>query len=217
MHKDKPKPGAKSAKACRLAGEERQWLTLKIRVEQMLHPKRLAHCYAVADESVAMGRRFGGDVVKLAFAGILHDAAKELGDGKLLAIGEAQGLIVDEAERENPSLLHGPVCAWLAQHEWGIADPIVLECIRFHTVAEANMGLEACIVFMADLIEPGREYTGVDLLRKLCRKDLRAAMIEALEQTFVYLERKKLPLHGGARRCLDWLRGEGGRAWTARS
>jgi predicted HD superfamily hydrolase involved in NAD metabolism len=211
------KAGAEGARVCRMAGLESLWLDIESRVMQMLRPKRLVHSYAVADESVAMGHRFGGDVVKLALAGLLHDAAKEQGNDKLTALGEAHSLITDASERANSSLLHGPVCAWLAQNEWGISDPVILECIRYHTTASPDMSLEACIVFMADLIEPGRAYTGVEILRKLCREDLRAAMIEAIEQTFNYLDYKKLPLHGGTQRCLAWLREGGGKTWKAKT
>lgn len=210
-------PGSKAELACIEAGAAEAWRSLKGRAEGMLQGKRLAHSLAVADESVIMGLRFGGDPVRLALAGLVHDGAKRLDDGELIAIGEAEGLIGDPAQRESPSLLHGPVGAWLAEHEWGISDPVILESIRYHTTGEADMGLEACIVFMADLVEPGRDYDGVEVLRKMCREDLRAAMIEAIEQTFVYLERKKQPVHAGTARCLAWLKEERGIPWTARN
>ena len=76
------------------------------------------------------------------------------------------------------------------------------------------MSKEACIVFMADLIEPGRDYQGVDVLRRLCREDLWAAMVEALTQTLEYLEREKKPLHSGTLRCLKWLQEERSIEWT---
>jgi ribosome silencing factor RsfS/YbeB/iojap len=171
---------------------------------------RLLHSLLVADEAVIMGRRFGGDLTRLALAGLLHDGAKEMPTPALLALAEAQGLITDPAERARPSILHGPVAAWLAERHWGISDPVILEAIRFHTTGGPGMSREACIIFMADLIEPSRDYPGVELLRRLCRQDLRAAMIEAINQTFDYLARKKQPVHAGMTRCLEWLRQEKG-------
>jgi len=217
MRPESAPPGGESERACLTAGAQSRWLSLKARMERELGPLRLAHSLAVADEAVGMGRRFGGDLLKLALAGLLHDGAKELGAANLLTLGEEWGLIGDPAERENPSLLHGPVGAWLAAERWGIGDPVILECIRYHTTGEAGLSREACIVFMADLIEPGRKYEGVDVLRQLCQENLRSAMIEALEQTFVYLERKKKPLHSGALRCLAWLKDKGGVKWKARN
>jgi len=217
MHSEERPAGEESASVCRLAGVEDQWISLKNRMAIVLQPERVVHSLAVADESVAMGHCFGGDLVKLAFAGLLHDGAKELSAVELLAFAEAKALVADPSERENPSVLHGPVGAWIARSAWGIDDPIILESIHYHTTGESNMSLEACIVFMADLIEPGRRYTGVEVLRRLCREDLRAAMIEAIVQTFDYLERKKLPCHGGTQRCLAWLEKGRSISWKARN
>jgi len=210
--------GDKAAEVCRLAGADAQWNTLYSLMLRMLKPKRLTHSLEVADASVEMGRIFDGDTHKLAIAGLLHDGAKELGDERLLTLAEAHDLFSDQVEKDSPFLLHGPVASWLAAREWGIDDPVVLESIRLHTTGAAGMSKEACIVFLADLIEPGRHYTGVEVLRRLCREDLKAAMIEALEQTLEYLERAQRPLHGGTMRCLTWLNGEGsGLIWKARS
>ena len=185
---------------------------------QTLKRKRFLHSLGVADTAVALGKLFGGDLAKLALAGLLHDAAKELDDAQLLAIGTGEGLITDPAERDCPDLLHGPVSAWMARREWGIDDPIILEAIHFHTFGKPDMCKEACIVFMADLIEPGRTYKDAVILRQLCREDLRGAMIKAIEQTYVYLERKKRPVHGATPLCHRWLVDERSLAveWKAR-
>ena len=205
------------ALVCRLAGIGDQWDSLKAKLGDRLSENRYIHSQLVADTAVAMGRAFGGDLVKLALAGLLHDGAKELGNEKLLAIGEAEGLITDLAEKENPYLLHGPVGAWMAQSEWEITDSIILEAIRLHTTGEAGMSKEACIVFMADLIEPKRAYRGVEVLRQLCREDLQAGMIEAITQTYTYLARGNRPLHQGMARCLAWLKEERGIEWKVKN
>ena len=189
---------------------------LRAQMEQRLGPGRFRHSVAVAEEAVTMADLFGGDRTKVMIAGLIHDCAKDMAPADMLALAEKEGLLTDPAERENPSLLHGPVGAWEAPRLWGVADPVILDAVRYHTFGAHNMSLEACIIFMADLIEEGRDYNGVHVLRQLCREDLQAAMIEAIEQTFVYLERVRLPLHGGTLRCLDWLKKERGISWKAR-
>ena len=206
--------GTLAEEVCRLAGGAHRWQSLMAKITYMLKEKRITHSLEVADAAVTMGRAFGGDLVKLALAGLLHDGAKQMGNERLLTLGEVFGLLTDPVEKDDPSLLHGPVAAWLAQYEWGIDDPVILEAIRLHTTGGAGMSKEACIVFMADLIEPGRDYQGVDVLRRLCREDLWAAMVEALTQTLEYLERAKKPLHSGTMRCLTWLREERSIEWT---
>jgi len=170
-----------------------------------LSAKRLEHSLKVAETGVELSRLYGGAPDKIALAGLLHDGAKEMKDRELLEIAEEAGLITDPSERENPSILHGPVAAWMAETQWGVKDPIVLEAIRYHTTAAPNMSLEACIVFMADLIEPGRCYHGIAELRELAQADLRLVMLESIDQTFIFLERKRVPVHQGMVACRKWL------------
>jgi HD superfamily phosphohydrolase YqeK len=58
---------------------------------------------------------------------------------------------------------------------------------------------------MADLIEPGRSYHGIAELRELAQVDLKLAMLESIDQTFIFLERKKVPVHQGMVACRKWL------------
>jgi len=192
------------------------WLRLKGLMERALSPERFVHSLEVAGAAVSMGRAFGGDLERLAVSGLLHDGAKDMSDGELLAIAEAYGLITDPAERRRPNLLHGPVASVLAPRDWGVTDPVIIESIRYHTTGEAGISKEACIVFMADLIEPGRKYQGVQTLRRLCGEDLRAAVIEAIEQTVEYVKRVNKPFHQGMARCYDWIKSEGSISWRAR-
>lgn len=174
-------------------------------MSRMLSAKRLEHSLKVAETGVEMSRLYGGAPDKIALAGLLHDCAKEMKDRELLDIAAEARLITDPSELENPSVLHGPVGAWLAETQWCVKDPIVLEAIRYHTTAAPYMSLEACIVFMADLIEPGRSYHGIAELRELAQVDLKLAMLESIDQTFIFLERKKVPVHQGMVACRKWL------------
>jgi predicted HD superfamily hydrolase involved in NAD metabolism len=209
--------GREGERLCIQAGWEERWQDLRDKLAGVLQAQRFKHSLGTADEAVIMSRSFGGDPVKLALAGLLHDRAKELGNERLLALGEAQGLITDPAERESPSLLHGPVGAWLVSQEWGVEDPVILEAIRLHTTGGPAMSREACIIFMADLIEPSRDYEGVEVLRRLCRRDLRAAMIEAIEQVLINPGHQRKSLHQGSLRCLAWLNEERGTTWIAKN
>lgn len=183
----------------------KQWEDYYQLMAKRLSKKRLEHSLRVVESGLELGRRYGGDLEKIKLAGLLHDGAKELSDQELLEISEANGLITDPAERLNPSILHGPVAAWLAKNQWEVSDPVVLEAIRYHTTAAPQISLEALIVFMADLIEPGRFYQGVDVLRALAKQDLKKAVLESIDQTFIYLARIKAPVHQGMVACRNWL------------
>ncbi|BAS28604.1 bis(5'-nucleosyl)-tetraphosphatase (symmetrical) YqeK [Limnochorda pilosa] len=144
------------------------------------------HSLGVAGTARVMAARFGADREAAHVAGLLHDLAKPLSPEALLKEAERSGIVVDEVERANPMLLHGPLAAELVREELGIADEQVLDAIRYHTTGRARMGLLEMIVYTADLIEPGRSYPGVEALRKLAGEDLAAACRAGLEQTLRY-------------------------------
>lgn len=185
--------------------ERQQWDNLTKMMEARLSPKRMAHTIRVVRCGAALTGRFGGCLYQVLMACLLHDGAKEYSNEALLHLARTHSLLRDPSEVDNPAVLHGPVAAWQAAHEWGVEDPIILEAIRYHTTGEANMSLEASIVFMADLIEPGRRYVRVEDLRETTLRDLRAGMLLAIDETYLYLERKKIPVHQGMVACQQWL------------
>jgi predicted HD superfamily hydrolase involved in NAD metabolism len=109
----------------------------------------------------------GADVRAAEVAGLLHDNARDLSGGELLALCPRFGIAPCEAERLMPCLLHGPVGAGLAKERFGIADERVADAIRWHTTGKADMAPLAKIIFVADAIEPGRDYAGVETARAL--------------------------------------------------
>jgi len=210
------KSGAYAEAVCVSGGMGERWLSLYTLMKDALEPERFTHSLDVADASARMGLIYGCDQRKLAIAGLLHDGAKDMSDKALLDIAEPLGMVADPAERTRPNLLHGPVASVLAERDWGISDPAILQAIRYHTTGEAGMSKEACIVFMADLIEPARAYQGVEILRRLCGEDLKAAVIEAIEQTVEYVKRVNKPFHQGMSRFYEWIKDEGSISWKAK-
>jgi predicted HD superfamily hydrolase involved in NAD metabolism len=83
--------------------------------------------------------------------------------------------------------LHAPVGAVIAHRDYGVDDPEVLAAIRWHTTGGPEMSLLDEIVFLADYIEPGRTFPGVDRLRALAAASLPEALLAAYDQTLGYL------------------------------
>lgn len=158
-----------------------------------LSPHRSQHSFAVARLAEQMARRFGADPARAYLSGILHDYAKGIPAPELMKLAEEKGLIEDPVERGNPDLLHAPVGAWLIEHELGISDPDILNAVRWHTVGAPGMSTLDKIIYLADVIEPGRDFPGVEQLRCLAERDLDRAMIAALDATLRYcIERGRL-------------------------
>jgi len=87
----------------------------------------------------------------------------------------------------SPVLWHAPVGAEAVREELGIDDEEVLDAIRFHTTGRPGMSLLEKVIFLADYIEPGRSFSGVEEVRRLARENLDRAILKALDNTILYL------------------------------
>ncbi len=164
-------------------------------VRSRLSEKRYQHSHWVADTAVQMAKKFGIDESQAYLAGILHDYARDLQTGALLEIAEKNHLISHQVEREVPDLLHGPVGAFLLEKDLGLKDKEILSAIRHHTLGSLQMSDLGKIIFLADMIEPGRSYTGVAELRELAYIDLDQAMLSALESSIRHCLDSRKILH----------------------
>lgn len=162
---------------------------LRKAMREVQSAKRFEHTKGVEYTSAALAMRYGASMEDALAAGLLHDCAKCLSDDKQLSICEKQGLIVTEAERKSPFLLHSRVGAYLAEHKYGVENQDVLNAIRNHTTGRQGMSLLEKIVFVADYIEPGRkEAANLDEIRGLAFQDLDRALLKILEDTLEYLD-----------------------------
>ncbi len=155
---------------------------LRTQVRPYLKAKRVAHVEGVEQEAVRLAERWGEDAHTAAEAGILHDITKGFSVEKQLKLCEKYGIMLNIAERETPALLHARTGAELARELFGIPDGIY-DAIRWHTTGRPAMSLLEKIIYLADYIEPTRDFDGVRKLRKLCYEDLDRAMALGLRMS----------------------------------
>jgi predicted HD superfamily hydrolase involved in NAD metabolism len=170
-----------------------------------LSGKRYAHTVRVADTAERLARVHHLDPARTRLAALLHDAAREIEPEEFLRLAERWGLPVGEPERQSPKLLHAPVAAELARRELGVEDEEVLEAIRAHTTGQPGMGPLALTLYVADKIEPARDYPSVERLRELVSNDLRVAAAEALRRAISHNEERGRSIHPDSRATLEWL------------
>ena len=141
-------------------------------------------------------------------AAILHDCTKYLGLEDQLHLCEKYGIELDSLERQAVKLLHSKTGACIAKYVFGEPDE-VYEAIFWHTTGKADMTLLDKVLYMADYIEPNRDFDGVEELRKLAYTDLDQAMLLGVDSTIREMEERGYLIHTNTREARQWLLDQG--------
>lgn len=150
---------------------------------------RYQHTLGVMYTAAALAMRYEYDIQKAQIAGLLHDCAKCIPNGKKLKLCEKYQIPVTEVENRNPFLLHAKLGSFLASHEYDVQDEEILSAILYHTTGKPDMSLLDKIVYIADYIEPRRNKApNLTEVRKLAFLDLDAALYKILSDTLSYLD-----------------------------
>ena len=171
----------------------------------MLKLGRIAHVRGCEEEAVRLAERYGADRDLAAEAAILHDCTKKAQLEEQLRLCEKYGIIPDDIERTNGKLLHAKTGAAVAEQEFGMNAPVV-EAIRWHTTGRADMTLLEKIIYMADYIEPNRDFEGVEELRKLACEDLDRAVLRGLEMSLVDIAGRGEEPHPNTVAAIEFLK-----------
>ena len=186
------------------------WKNLPMdRLEQvvigLLNPNRVRHVLGCRDTAVELAKRWGADTVDAARAGMLHDVTKAL-DGPLqLTLCRAYGTLLDDFSKKYPKTLHALTGSLVAERIFG-ENKAVVSAIRHHTTGKADMNVLEAIIYVADYMEPNRDFPGVEELRALAFSDLQAALKLGLEMTLVHLKNQGSEVSPESRQALDWLK-----------
>lgn len=178
----------------RLYGVKVNFPWLREKSYAMLKPKRIPHVKGTEEEAVRLARRWGADVEKAAEAAILHDCTKRNTLEEQLAFCKKYGIATDPLEKVSEKLLHSKTGAEIAYYEFGM-DEEVRVAIRWHTTGRPAMSLLEKIIYMADYIEPCRNFEGVEPLRKLAYENLDKAMALGLEMSIADIRSYGNPVH----------------------
>ena len=156
-------------------------------VIRLLNPNRVAHVLGCRDTAVELAKCWGADVTDAARAGILHDITKAL-DGPLqLTLCREYGTMLDEFGYKYPKTLHALTGSLVADRIFGEGEAVV-SAICHHTTGKADMSLLEKIIYVADYMEPNRNFPGVEELRRLAFSDITAALKLGLEMTLQHLK-----------------------------
>jgi len=193
----------------RLYGAEPELAWLREQAYAMLKPKRIPHVQGTEEEAARLAARWGADVDKAREAAILHDITKKEDYNAQLLLCDKYGIILDHDERRNEKLLHAKTGAAVARDVFGVGDDIY-NAIYWHTTGKADMTLLEKIVYLADYIEPTRDFEGVDTLRDIARRDLDAAVLKGLRMSIEEIKSRGVVPHDRTLEAAAWLARERG-------
>ena len=151
----------------------------------------------VAGLSRQLAERHGGDADKAELAALYHDSMREAEREVLDRMMIQSGM--PDYYLGNRNLSHGRAAAVMMERDYDITDPDLLDPVAYHTTGRPGMSLAEKILYVADYMEPNRDFPGVERLRAAVDRDLDLAVLLGLEMTVEMLR------HQGRRVARDSL------------
>lgn len=173
--------------------------------DSWMRARRVPHVRGTEETAAWLAERYGADVEQARRAAILHDITKYKTYDEQLKLVEEYDMMLDDLTLENDKLLHAKTGAAIAAAEYGAGDDIA-SAIFWHTTGRANMTLLEKIIYLADFIEPTRDFEGVEPVRELAPKDLDQALCLALEQTIEEKLQEGSTIHPDTQQALESLK-----------
>ncbi len=152
-----------------------------------LTKKRLIHTANVCSVAMEKCKELGLSRQKVLTACMLHDCAKYLNPEDFKDFKLPDDMV--------KPVVHAFLGAFVAEKVLGVDDPEIIDAIRYHTSGKENMSDLAKLVFVADMIEEGRSYQGVEELREYYKKDLDTCFKKCLMEEVIHLKNKQEPIY----------------------
>jgi predicted HD superfamily hydrolase involved in NAD metabolism len=156
-------------------------------LKENLNEEKYAHSLGVEQTAVGLARVWGADEKKAGFAGLVHDITKEKDN---VALAAEYGI----ENYASPKTLHAYTGAVYLEKNDITTDEDILNAVKYHTTGRENMSLLEKIIYLADLIEPGREYPAALKIKPVCYENLDLAMFLSLKLTIKYILKRNLPM-----------------------
>lgn len=166
-------------------------------LQSRLKQRRFEHSIGVANTAVELAEKFSVDTEKAYIAGLLHDCAREFENAALPAEAEKRKIKIGEIEKAVPLLLHAYIGSKMVAEIYEVRDAEISQAIYRHTVGARNMTDLDKIIYFADMIEPNRNYPGVEKLRRLAKtsNSLDEIILTALNDSITFVVKKNSLLH----------------------
>lgn len=173
-------------------------------VTSLLKPNRVAHVLGCRQTARELALLYGADPVDAQRAALLHDVTKALDGALQLTLCQEYGINLDDFSAKNPKTLHALTGSLVAERIFGENEAVVA-AIRSHTTGKADMNTLEKIIYVADYMEPNRNFDGVEQLRQLAYTDLDGALKLGLQMTLKMLIEQGREISPESRQALEFL------------
>lgn len=176
------------------------------KLKTMLKPKRLQHSINVANCALKLSEIYNCDKEKAYLAGLIHDCAKYFTNDQVDSYVQKYNIKLDPLEIDNIALSHSVIGSFVIQDVFDIEDVDIINAVRYHTTGRENMSILEKIIFMADMIEEGRDFPGVDYLRELSfNGQLDKALITSFNNTIKFVIDNNQLIHPRSVKARNYL------------
>jgi len=168
---------------------------IKNDLKKRLPHNRYNHTIRVCEIAIELAKLYDENIEDATIAALLHDYSKYLDKKQYMEIIKKNNLEIDSVIEEELGLAHGLISEYFAKEKYKIKNENILNAIRYHTFGRSKMSKLEKIIYLADYIELGRSFEGIEEIRKATFEDLDKGMILALESSIKYVNRKGKLLH----------------------
>ncbi|GIO22061.1 bis(5'-nucleosyl)-tetraphosphatase (symmetrical) YqeK [Oceanobacillus sp. J11TS1] len=163
---------------------------VKSDLQERLTEARYEHTLRVTDTAMKLAETFHESTEKVRIAALFHDYCKYDSLDEMKKEIQSNSVLPDLLLSYHHELWHGPVASIRIEEKYAVTDQEIKDAIFFHTTGRANMTKLDKIIFLADYIEPGRAFPGVDEVRNTAKTDLTRACYQAARNTILFLMEK---------------------------
>ena len=182
---------------------------MRQRLQAHVKPSRYAHSMGVSQAAEQLARIYGVNENDAAVAGLLHDWDKALSFKQLRKLAKKHTKVPKAVRKNIPGVLHAYTAPYSLKKEFPELTDEVLQAIERHTCAAPEMADLDMVVFIADIIEPGRTFGDVAPLREAVGEvSLEELFYMTYKATMIYLLEDDKAIHPDS--LITW------NAWVAK-
>lgn len=178
---------------------------IRLYIKENLIKERYAHCLGVAETAKRLAGLNGISQEKAEIAALAHDVAKNLSKARMKEIMEENNIMLSQVEEKNPNLWHSIIAPIEAKDKLGIVDEEILDAIRWHTTGKEDMSILTKIIYISDMIEPSRNFDGIEDIRKFTLEDLDKGVYYGLTHSIEFLLIKNLLIDENSMRARNYF------------